>query len=37
MATTDLNILPIDELACEVVHAELKRREEKRQRQIAMN
>ena len=29
--------LPIDELACEVVYAELKRREEKRQRKVAMN
>ena len=28
---------PIDELACEVVHAELKRREEKRQGKVAMN
>jgi len=28
---------PIDELACEAVHAELKRREEKRQRKVAMN
>jgi len=29
--------MPIYALACEVVHAELKRREEKRQRKVAMN